>query len=77
VKVLALAARENEAAVDGVLQQLFEQGVAIEVEQVARLVQEVLAPQAALDVQIAPVDLSLYDRLLASGKEVSSDGSNT
>jgi hypothetical protein len=75
VKLLELAARENEAAVDLVLQQLLEQGAAIEVEEVGCLVKQVLEPQASPDVEIAPVDLSVYDRLLACGKEVSCDES--
>jgi hypothetical protein len=68
VKLLELAAHKNEAAVDGVLLQLLEQDTEIKVEQVARLVDEVLQPQAAPDVQIASVDLNSYDCLL-SGDE--------
>ena len=75
VKLLALAARENEAAVDVVLQQLLEQGAAIDVEEVGCFVKAVLEPQSSPDVEIAPVDLSVYDRLLACGKEVNSDES--
>jgi hypothetical protein len=75
VKLLELAAKENEAAVDTVLQQLLEQGTAIEVAEVACLVKQALEPQASPDVRIAPVDLSVYDRLLVSGEEVRCDGS--
>jgi hypothetical protein len=70
VQVLELAARENEAVVDRVLQQLLEQEVAIEVPHVARLVQEALDPDGSPEVQIAPVDLRTYDTLLLAGKEV-------
>jgi hypothetical protein len=69
VKVLELAARENEAAVDAVLQQLLDQDMAIEVAQVTRLVKEALVPERSPEVQIAPVDLGAYDTLLDTGKE--------
>jgi hypothetical protein len=71
VKLLELAARENEAAVDAVLQQLLDQEAPIEVSQVAQLVQEALVPESSPEVQIAPVDLRSYDALLMTGKEVS------
>jgi hypothetical protein len=70
VKLLEVAARENEAAVDAVLQQLFDQEVPIEVAQVARLVHEALVPEGSHEVQIAPVDLRIYDRLLRTSQEV-------
>ena len=70
VKLLALAACENEAAVDAVLQQMLDQEVPIEVPQVAQLVQEALVPESSPEVQIAPVDLRSYDALLMTGKEV-------
>jgi hypothetical protein len=70
VKLLELAARENEVAVDTVLQQLLDQDVPIEVVHVARLVKESLVPELCPEVQIAPVDLRNYDTLLMAGKEV-------
>jgi hypothetical protein len=44
--------------------------VPIEVAQVARLVTEALVPEVAHEVQIAPVDLQIYDRLLNTRQEV-------
>jgi hypothetical protein len=70
VRLLELAARENEAAVDAVLQQLFDQEVPIEVAHVARLVKEALEPEMFHEIQIPPIDLRVYDRLLQTGQEV-------
>ena len=70
VKLLELAARENEAAVDAVLGQFFNQNQPIEVERGAELVKEALVPDVSQTVRIAPVDLDAYDLLLGTGKEV-------
>jgi hypothetical protein len=73
VKLLELAARENEAAVDAVLQVLFEQEQPVDVERVRVLVKQALAPESPHEVQIAPVDLNSYDRLLSERRAVGDD----
>jgi hypothetical protein len=70
VKLLYLAARESEAAVDGVLGQLIEEDQPISYE----AVEEILRSGSAHDktfqeVVIEPVDVRVYDELL-SGKVV-------
>jgi hypothetical protein len=70
VKILYLAARENEAAVDGVLRQLIEEERTISYEAVEERLRSG-SPQddAFQDVVINPVDVRVYDELL-SGKVV-------
>ena len=70
VKILYLAARENEEAVDGVLRQLIEEDQAISYEAVEKILRSGSSHDDAFqDVVIDPVDVRVYDELL-SGKVV-------
>ena len=68
LRILHLAARENEAAVDAALQHLIEAQVAITAETVRELVAAAVVPSSPRDVQIDEVDLTTYDALLAGGR---------
>ena len=71
LRLLEMAAKESEAGVDAALRTLVAQEIPVCCAAVARLLQaqKPLPPRAT--VNVTPVDLSLYDRLLSSG-EVSS-----
>jgi len=70
VKILYLAARENEAATDGALRQLIEEEQTISYDAVEEILRSGSAHDETLrEVVIEPVDVRVYDELL-SGKVV-------
>ena len=68
LKLLELAAHENETLVNETLRFLIRQAAPIDVEVVEERVKARLRPPAVTEVEIAPVDLSLYDQLLEYGE---------
>lgn len=64
LKILYLAARENEAAVDNALRQLIDSSLEITDDKVQTLVKAELDVPPVTDVRIAAVDLDSYDELL-------------
>ncbi len=64
LKILHLAATENEAAVDAALALLMGQGKCPDAEAVESLVDAGCSAEQVLDIEIAPVELTLYDALL-------------
>ena len=75
LRLLHMAARQNEAAVDDVLRYLIDDGQPITPEAVKELVGSVAELPSVRDVMIDSVDLSCYDALL-SGDGVSLRGSS-
>ena len=73
LRILYLAARENEAAVDAALRRLIDQEASITYEAVEALLD--IAPADAMpSVTVAPVDLNHYDGLLLTSTGLSGDG---
>ena len=64
LRILHLAARESETAVDEALRALIGEDEAITADAVEALVRSGQAPPPATDVRIAPVRLTDYDGLL-------------
>lgn len=64
LKILHLAATENEAAVEGALHVLIDRGECPDVEAVQGLVEAGCPSAQPLEIEIAPVELALYDALL-------------
>ena len=64
LKILHLAAKESELAVDKALNQLIEQGVAIYFEGVLSLIKSKEENRINRNIKIRKIDLSLYDQLL-------------
>lgn len=64
VKILHLAAKENEAAVDAALGWLIHQGQPFEAKTIERMIQQDQRPTPVTQVTVAPVDLSSFDFLL-------------
>ena len=73
LRLLHLAARENEAAVDDAIAYLISEELPLRVEAVEMLVRSATAVPSPKDVTIASVDLRHYDGLLTS----SGDGALT
>ena len=69
LKLLYLAARENESAVDQALDQLLKTGQEITVEAVEALLGSEVEVSVVKDVKVSPVVLQDYDNLLST-KEV-------
>jgi len=69
VKILQLAARENESAVDDALRVMFCGDVTISAENVTAQLQSCLPVKPATHVKVAPVTLQGYDFLLQSVQE--------
>jgi hypothetical protein len=69
LQILHLAARENEAAVDDVLQTLLDDLTTISAPVVAKHLQERTAPAPMPSVEVAAVSLHGYDQLLAHTRE--------
>lgn len=65
LRILELAARENESAVDEALRCLFDAEEEISFEAVEARVRTETAPEGPRAVQVAPVSLACYDGLLA------------
>ncbi len=73
LRILYLAARENEAAVDAALRRLIDQEASITYEAVEALLD--IAPAEAMpSVTVDPVDLNHYDGLLLTSTGLSGDG---
>ena len=70
LKLLELAARENQTAVNQALRLLIAQGREMSFETVEAVVRSAQQPPAITDVHIPAVDLQVYDQLL-EGVEVS------
>lgn len=64
LKILHLAAKESELAVDEALNQLIEQGAAITFEGVLSLINSKEENRINREIKIRKIDLSLYDQLL-------------
>ena len=73
LRILHMAAYENETAVDDALRHLIEEEQPLSVDRIAALVRSARALPAAQDVRVAEVDLTHYDALLSS----SGDGGGT
>lgn len=65
LKILQLAAMENETLVDDALRALIDTGQAIDFEMVEAMVQEASAIPQPTDVYIDDIDLERYDAMLA------------
>ena len=70
LRILELAAKESEAGVDAVLGRLLERGVPITPTAVEEQLRHDLGLPRAMDVVIAPVDLSTYDVLLETEEDL-------
>jgi hypothetical protein len=68
LRILELAARENETAVDEALRTLIDTEQAIGFQEIETLVRATRTPQKPRDVCVAPVDLSNYDHLIGDGR---------
>jgi len=64
LKILELAAKNNEALVNESLRFLINQGGEIQFEIVEAMVKSQLEPPAVTDVKVEQVDLRIYDQLL-------------
>lgn len=64
LKLLELAAQENETLVNETLRFLISQAGPIDVGAVEERVKARLRPPAVTEIEIAPVDLRIYDQLL-------------
>jgi transposase len=65
LKILHLAATENETAVDECLRRMIDRGEPIELEQIKAFVEAQTKPAAPREVHVVDVDLNDYDALLA------------
>ncbi len=64
LKILELAAKDNEALLNESLRFLINQGNEIHFEIVEAMVKSQLEPPAVTDVKVEQVDLRIYDQLL-------------
>jgi hypothetical protein len=64
LQILALAAEESETLVNETLRFLIRQGAMFDVQTVETRVQARLRPPAITEIEVEPVDLTLYDQLL-------------
>lgn len=64
LRILALAAEESETLVNEILRFLIQQGALFDVQTVETRVQARLRPPAITEIEVEPVDLTLYDQLL-------------
>lgn len=72
LKILQLAARENETAVDDALREFIRQDTTISFENVTNRLQSSQPVRPATDVEVVPVALQGYDLLLQSIQEATS-----
>jgi hypothetical protein len=72
LRILYLAAMQNEAMVDYALRTLIDEEKAISVESVKSIMNSVEQVPSPTDVTIGKIDLGLYDALLNPGEEVQS-----
>ena len=70
LKILHVAARRNEAAVDYALRTLIEEEQPISIESVERIIETLEQVPSPAQIAIAEVDLSAYDALLRMKEEV-------
>jgi hypothetical protein len=64
IKILELAAKENESIVRSVLKKLIDNNNPVSFEVVEAMVKSETEPDAVTDVYVADVDLEFYDGLL-------------
>ncbi len=64
LKILQLAAMENETAVDDALRLILNKGMTMSADTVEELLFSTRKTAPATDVEIAPVALDVYDSLL-------------
>lgn len=69
LRILELAARESETAVDEALRTLLDAEQAIGFQEVAILIQATRTPKQPRDVCVLPVDLSHYDHLIGAQRQ--------
>jgi len=69
LNILKLAADQGQARVESVLRSLLDTQQALRVKDIAELVAAQNMPSPPAEVRIAPVDLSVYDTLLAAPLE--------
>ena len=62
--ILALAAEESETLVNEILRFLISQGDPIDLPTVKTMIQARLRPPAITEIEVEPVDLTIYDQLL-------------
>jgi hypothetical protein len=74
LRILELAARGSESAVDAALHRLLAQDRPIRFEAVEALTDQGLEPSWSMEIAVAPADLSAFDELLTD-KEVENDSS--
>jgi hypothetical protein len=70
LRILELAAKENETAVDEALRTLLDTEQTIGSQEVETVVKATRTPQKPRDVCVAPVDLSNYDRLIGAHRRI-------
>ena len=68
LKILELAARTSESAVDDALRGLIDRGGAIDPESIGQFVRDRLEPRAETEVEVVIPALSMYDGLISSGR---------
>ena len=68
LKILELAARTSESAVDDALRGLIERGGEIDPDAIERFVHDRLEPRAETEVEVVIPALSLYDGLIGGGR---------
>lgn len=76
LRILFLAARENEYATDEALRHLVDMEQAVTPEAVERLVRSRMALPSPRDVEIDSIDLAHYDALLGNDGALSGDGAS-
>ena len=64
LKILELAAKENQQAVNEVLRLCIAQQIIISSQEIKELVKSNQSPPPITDVYVAPVDITVYDQLL-------------
>lgn len=69
LRILELAARTSESAVDDALRDLLDRGAVIDPDAVERIVDAELEPRAATEVEVVVPGLSIYDALLGRDRQ--------
>jgi hypothetical protein len=70
LKILELAAKQNEALVNDILRFLIDQNQSINAERVKQMIEEDMKPPEITDVHIEEIDIAFYDDLLEYDKEL-------
>lgn len=68
LKILELAARTSESAVDDALRGLIDRGCEIDPDSIEQFVRDRIEPRAATEVEVVIPALSMYDGLISSGR---------